>query len=125
LNLRLREMAASFKTAVESEARDQDEESSGAHTGAAIKQASAEMRLKAFPFLVYDRAGEQIAATSEFDRTFDHGEEETFDDTVINGSQFRVYRTKLDLGNGQFQLHVFHTLKEKEATQRHLGNVLL
>jgi len=125
LNLRLREMAASFKTAVESEARDQDEESSGDHTESAIKEASAEMRLKDFPFLVYDRAGEQIAATSEFDRTFDHGEEETFDDTVINGSQFRVYRTKLDLGNGQFQLHVFHTLKEKEATQRHLGNVLL
>src|SRR5580765_5682088 len=67
LNLRLREMAASFKTAVESEARDQDEESSGDHTEAAIKEASAEMRLKGFPFLVYDRAGEQIAATSEFD----------------------------------------------------------
>ena len=110
LNLRLQEMASSFKTAVESEARDQDEEDRGDHTEAAIKEASAEMRLRDFPFIVYDRAGQSIATTSEFDLAFDQGEEETFGDTDVNGSQFRVYRTKLRLGKGQFQLHVFHSL---------------
>ena len=125
LNLRLQEMAVSFKTAVESEARDQDEEDRGDHTEAAIKEASAEMRLRDFPFIVYDRTGRLIATTSEFDLAFDQGEEETFGDTVVNGNQLRVYRTKLSLGDRQFQLHVFHTLKEKQATQRQLGSVLL
>src|SRR5262245_28191819 len=60
LDVRLQEIAASFKTATLSEEREHDEEGPGNHAQAAAIETSQEMRLKDFPFAVYASNGEVI-----------------------------------------------------------------
>jgi two-component system, OmpR family, sensor kinase len=126
LDIRLTEIASSFKTAAVSEEKDQNEESKGDHTRDSVKEASDEMRLKDFPFIIYGQDGEVIATTADFDRSFDYaGRDETFRDIDIAGSSYRVYRTDLPLNHTSFNLSVFHSLAEKEATQRRLSSIFV
>jgi len=125
LDLRIKEIAESVKTAISSEAREQAAESPGDHTVSAIKEAADEMRLKDFPFIVYGPQGDVITSTADFARVSDNQKNETYDDIAVSGDPFRLYRTDLGLDHGPFILHVFHSLTEEQAMQRQLGLLFL
>jgi heavy metal sensor kinase len=127
LDLRLKEIAGSVKTAVASEERELREEEDGEERMIeAVKEASDEMRLKDFPFIVYGPGGEVIANTADFDVAFeDGGVNETFFDIPVSGNKLRAYRTDLGPGGQHFALKVFHSLTEKQTLQRQLGMIFL
>jgi heavy metal sensor kinase len=89
-----------------------------------VNEVSDEMRLKDFPFIVYTPDGQRVATTASFDFDNSHTSE-TFSDTNIAGTPFRVYRTDLTLDSTRFRLFVFHSLVEKQAVQKQLGSIFL
>lgn len=126
LDLRLKEIAESVKTAVTSEANEQAEERPAGHAVDAIKEAADELRLKDFPFIIYGPQGEVVTSTADIDAAVTNsGKNATFSNITVYDEAFRAYRSDIDLDGRRFALYVVHALAENQTMQRQIGAIFL
>ena len=109
LDIKLAEMAENFKVAVNAEQHDEDEKPSPEQT---IQEAINEFRFQDIKFAVFSNDGKLIATTIE-DEFPNPKPENSFSTIKTKGEIFRVFTNQLNVGQNQYKLFVYGSLRDQ------------
>ena len=120
---RLVEMARNFNVALMAELEDEDRATLSEKT---LSEAVNEMRFRDYQFIIATRDGRAIASTAEFGvEATSHQGTETFRNVEINDEAMRVNESPLTIGQNEFRLFVFHSLKEQNTLKSRIAAIFL
>jgi heavy metal sensor kinase len=122
LNSRLEEMSRNFKVALKAEQSDEEENRQPDET---ISETLNEFGFRDYQFAVFAGDGRLINSTAKFLLPENIENSLSFSDVKIEHEVFRVYVSPLEIGQNQYRLLIFYSLKEQKTFENRLIKIFL